>query len=361
VGSSCVVLAVKAWGLSMLSLAFALNLPPTMNPMPSYSRRDFLTTCAGAAIAAPLLASTKAAASEASTHTMSRGPIEAPGAIHVFSKPFHGMSYRETAELIAEAGFGGIDYTVRSGGHIRPERVEEDLPRAVEAARAAGLKVEMISSEIVRLDAPHARKTIECAARLGIKVYRLGSLRYDLKKSVWATLMALKPAMRELAEFNQTLGIQGAIQNHSGNFRVGAALWDLFELVRELDPRWLGCQYDIRHATVIGAQSWQVTLELLHPWIRSTDLKDFRWIQEPGKQTIENVPLGEGIVEFPQYFGRVRELQIGGPRSVHLEYPPFEHGPDVSHSEKRALFLAAMKKDADTLNRYLAAAEAKVG
>jgi L-ribulose-5-phosphate 3-epimerase len=318
----------------------------------SFSRREFLTTCATAAVAAPLVlpAQTKAKLGDTSQPSL---PVEPPGAIHVFSKPLQWLDYRETAALIAEAGFGGIDYTVRSGGHIRPEHVEEDLPRAVEAAHAAGLKVEMISTEIVNLQAPHARKTIECAARLGIKVYRLGAMRYDLKKSVLATLNALKPAMRELAAFNESQGIHGAIQNHSGNYRVGAALWDLFELVREHDPRWLGCQYDIRHATVIGAQSWPVTLELLHPWIRSTDLKDFRWIQEPGKQTIENVPLGEGIVDFPQYFTRVRELQIGGPSSVHLEYPPFEHGPDVPPAEKRALFLAAMQKDAATLNRYL--------
>lgn len=323
----------------------------------SYSRRKFIATCASAAATAPLLSSSALSAAQASSTAANSAPAEGPGTIHVFSKPFDELSFTETAELIAEAGFGGIDYTVRPGGQIRPERVEEDLPKAVEAARAAGLKVEMISTEVVRATDKHTRPVLECAAKLGIKVYRLGAIRYDLKTGVMNTLAQWKPVLRELAELNQSLGIHGAIQNHSGNLRVGASLWDLFELVRDLDPRWLGCQHDIRHATVIGAHAWPITLELLHPWIRSTDLKDFRWIQSPGKQEIENVPLGEGIVDFAQYFGRVRDLKIGGPRSVHLEYSPFEHGPKVGPAEKRALFLAAMKKDAATLNRYLSEAK----
>jgi L-ribulose-5-phosphate 3-epimerase len=323
-----------------------------------FSRRKFITTCASAAAAAPLLSpATLRSAQRTLSDDGANASMESPGAIHVFSKPFDGFSYAETAQLIAEAGFGGIDYTVRPGGQIRPERVEEDLPKAVEAARAAGLRVDMISTEIVRASDKHTQPVLECAAKLGITVYRLGAIRYDPKTGVLKTLAQWKPILRELAELNQSLGIHGAIQNHSGNLRVGASLWDLFELVRDLDPRWLGCQHDIRHATVIGAHAWPITLELLHPWIRSTDLKDFRWIQSPGKQVIENVPLGEGIVDFAQYFSRVRDLKIGGPRSVHLEYPPFEHGPNVGPVEKRALFLAAMKKDAATLNRYLAEAK----
>jgi hypothetical protein len=81
----------------------------------------------------------------------------------------------------------------------------------------------------------------------------------------------------------------GAIQNHAGT-RVGAALWDVYELVRDLDPRWIGVQYDIRHATAEGGQSWSLPLKLLAPWIKCTDAKDFKWEQSPGKAAIENVP-----------------------------------------------------------------------
>ena len=63
-----------------------------------------------------------------------------PTVIHVFSKPLYWMSYADAAAMIKAAGYGGVDYTVRvPQGHVLPEKVQEDLPRAVEAATKAGL------------------------------------------------------------------------------------------------------------------------------------------------------------------------------------------------------------------------------
>ena len=220
--------------------------------------------------------------------------------IHVFSKPMHMMSHAETAKLIAACGYGGIDYTVRKAqGHVLPEKVEEDLPRAIEAAHAVGLKVEMITTEITSVRTPHAENVIRTAAKLGVKYYRLGSFNYDLKLGVAGTLEKIKPDFAELAALNASAGIHGAIQNHAGA-RVGSAIWDLYELLRGLEPRAIGVQYDIRHATVEGGQSWPLPLKLLAPWIRCTDIKDFKWIQSPGKSVIDNVPLG-ALGELDRY------------------------------------------------------------
>jgi sugar phosphate isomerase/epimerase len=125
----------------------------------------------------------------------------------------------------------------------------------------------------------------------------------------------------------------------------------LHELLRDLDPRWLGCQYDIRHAVTAAGQSWPVTLELLHPWVRTTAWKDFRWRQSPGKQEVENVPIGEGVVDFPAYLERARGFGVGGPRSVHLEYPPFEGGPALTPAERRPLLVAGLRRDLAALKR----------
>lgn len=272
--------------------------------------------------------------------------------LHVFSKPLQWLSYDDAAALIAEAGFSGIDYSVRPGGHVVPEKVQDDLPRAVEAAKKAGLKVEMITTAITSARAPHTESILRTAAKVGVKVYRYGYLDYDVKLGVWESLQKHKTAMKELASLNQSLGIHGAMQNHAGG-RVGAAIWDTYELIRELDPRWTGVQYDIRHAVAEGGQSWPVVLRLVAPWIMCTDLKDFKWEQAPGKAKIENVPIGEGIVPFDAYFKLVNELNVAGPMSVHLEYPPFERAPAMPAAQKRPIFLAAMKKDFAALQPHL--------
>ena len=326
-----------------------------------HSRRQFLSQLALAGAALPLTQLAASAAEKAGKSEKKSKAAAAPtytttvpaGTIHVFSKPLHMFSYADTAKIIAEAGYGGIDYTVRvAQGHVLPERVTEDLPRAVEAAHKAGLKVEMITTDITSARDKHAEPVLRTAAKHGVKFYRLGNHNYDDKLGVLGSLQKWKPVFKELADLNQSLGIHGATQNHAG-VRVGSAIWDLHELLRDLDPRWIGLQYDIRHATVEGGQSWPLALKLLAPWIKCSDVKDFKWEQSPGKAAIENVPIGEGIVNFDAYFRLVRELKITGPISVHLEYPPFER-VQLSNDEKRAKFPALMKKDLAALKSAMA-------
>lgn len=277
-----------------------------------------------------------------------------PGTLHVFSKPLQWLDYAGTAAIIAEAGFGGIDYTVRPAGHVLPEKVQDDLPRAVEAAKKAGLKVEMITTAITTVQDKFTEPLLRTAAKLGVKYYRLGNFSYDTKLGIWESQQKLKPQLGELAALNRSLGLHGCIQNHAGP-RVGGPVWDLHELVRDLDPRWFGVQYDIRHAVAEGGQSWPLALRLLAPWIRCTDLKDFKWEQSPGKAAIDNVPIGQGVVNFDAYFKLVAELGLHGPRSVHFEYPPFERAPrPLSDAEKRPVLLDLMKKDLAALRAHLA-------
>lgn len=320
---------------------------------PTVTRRDFISSVAFATAAAPFasLAAEKNTAAATSAAAAPAGPTT----IHVFSKPMHTMSPAETAKLLAECGYGGIDYTVRvAQGHVLPEKVTEDLPRAIDAAHAAGLKVEMITTEITSVRDQHAETLLRTAAKFGVKYYRLGNWNYDAKLGVLGTFEKLQPALVELAAFNASLGIHGAIQNHSGT-RIGSAVWDLYHLLRDIDPRGLGVQYDIRHATTEGGQSWPLALKLIRPWIRCTDIKDFKWVQAPGKATVEGMPLGEGIVPLDAYFKLARELNLTGPMSVHLEYPPFERVTSpVTPAEQRAQFATAMKKDLAVLKGLMA-------
>lgn len=330
-----------------------MNMNPRSSSSHFVTRRDFVSMIAAAGAVAPLAGAGIARAAGPKAPAASARPAE-PTTIHVFSKPLQWLSYDETAKIIAETGFGGIDFSVREGGHVLPEKVAEDLPRAVEAARKAGLKVEMITTGITSVREPHTEAVLKAAAKMGVKYYRLGYSRYDLEAGIWPSLQQLKPQFKELAELNRSLGLHGAYQNHSGP-RLGGALWDIHELVRDLDPRWIGLQYDIRHAVVEGAQSWPITLRLLAPWIRTTDIKDFRWQQSPGSGTIENVPLGEGIVPFDAYWKLVKELGVSGPMSLHLEYPPFERDTrKLGDAQKRAEFVAGMKKDGATLKGWMA-------
>jgi hypothetical protein len=47
--------------------------------------------------------------------------------------------YDEAVDTVAKAGWPAIGWTVRGGGHVLPENVVRDLPKAVAAAKKAGV------------------------------------------------------------------------------------------------------------------------------------------------------------------------------------------------------------------------------
>ena len=271
------------------------------------TRRDFLrliTTASMAAVSSPLFAS---------------GRIH-HRKVHLFSKHLQWLDYSPMAETAAAIGFDGIDLTVRPGGHVLPENVERDLPRAVAAIRAAGLKADRITTAITDPDDPLSRRILETARSLDIGIYRLGWLKYDREIALPQQIDAYRGQMASLARLNEQLGIHGAYQNHSGT-GVGSPVWDAWLMVRDLDPRWLGIRYDVRHAKAEGIKSWELGLQLLAPSIRSLDIKDFIWAEHNGEWDVESVPLGRGAVDFPYFFALLEQWGIDADMTLHLEYP----------------------------------------
>lgn len=272
--------------------------------------------------------------------------------ITVFTKHLQWLDYDELAEVVAETGFDGLDLTVRPGGHVLPERVAEDLPRAVRAARDAGLVVPMITTAIIDARDPHTRPILRTANREGISFYRMGPLRYPNGVGVGDALERMRPLMRDLARANEQFSLHGAYQNHAG-VRVGGPVWDLHLLLQDLDPRWIGVQYDIRHATVEGGSSWPLGLKLVAPYVRTTDIKDFHWAKDGDRWVPRTVPLGEGMVDFTRYFALVKELGISGPISIHYEYPPLEGRNELPPPERRREAVALMRRDLQLLRTHL--------
>jgi len=275
--------------------------------------------------------------------------------VSVFTKHLQYLDHRALAETVAEAGFDGIDLPVRTGGHVLPERVAEDLPKVVEAARANGVAVTMITTAITSARDSHAGAILATAGRLGIRHYRLGWLPYDRAKGILGTIEGLRAPLRDLAALNESCGIRGGYQNHAGD-RIGSAVWDLFLLLKDVGSPWLGCQYDIRHAVVEGSTSWPNALRLIAPFVHTVDVKDSRWEKTEKGWQATNVPLGEGVVDLVAFFRLLGELGIAAPVSLHFEYPFPEDG---SPAGRRKAAVALMKRDRERLRAVMAEAAAR--
>jgi sugar phosphate isomerase/epimerase len=173
----------------------------------------------------------------------------------------------------------------------------------------------MITTDVVGVDDPNTRPLLETAAKLGIRMYRMGSYIYDLNRPVMDQLNAIGPALKELAALNGELGIQAVYQNHSGAERVGAAVWDIYSLIKDIPNEQISLAFDIRHATIEAGLSWPTLYNAMRPRIATVYVKDFDWVG----RSAEHVPLGKGRVDRA-FFQRLLADGFAGPISLHVEY-----------------------------------------
>ena len=314
------------------------------------SRRAFIarTTAAGLTVGVLGTASRVSAAPVA-------GRREEEPVIAVFSKHLQWLPFADVGPVIAESGFRAVDLTVRPGGHVLPERVEDDLPRAVETLRKSGLTVPLITTAITDAGDPLTRRVLATAKKVGVSHYRMGYWTFPANTDPLKALRDMKPRAAALAALNRELGIRGGYQNHVGT-RVGGSVWDLGVLLEGIEPDGLGVQYDIRHAVAEGGESWPVTLRMIAPHIDTVALKDLIWAKRAdGRWEPRSVPLGDGMVNFDAY---LRQLLARGPlppATMHFEYPPLEKdgGGDAT---RRRQTVEGMRRDLARFQQLLAAA-----
>jgi len=263
-----------------------------------------------------------------------------------FTKPFTHLSFAETADMVADVGWDGVECAVRPGKstHIAPERVEDDLPRLVEELRRRDRELTIVTTGVVRVDAA-AEKVLRTTAAVGCRRVRLGFLRYPpaAKPAEW--LAECRGPFGEIAELCRELGLQAGYQNHSGREFLGAPVWDLWDVIRDTDPAHLGACFDIGHATVEGGMAWPLHARLMADRLVAVFVKDFAWERTPGGQVAKWCPLGQGVVDR-SFFRWLKGIGFSGPISQHHEYPGLGAGPEM---------VAHFKRDLAVLREWLAA------
>ncbi|PYT60651.1 MAG: hypothetical protein DMG46_06990 [Acidobacteria bacterium] len=302
------------------------------------SRRDFLGACSAAACAVTLSLAESSGSPPGAAYT---------GTLCLFSKPLPGMDWRRLAQAAKSLGFGGIDLTVRRGGHVQPERAAEDLPKAVVAIREEGLDVPMITTELTSADDPAARVIFSTAAKLSIPFFKPGYYQYKMV-NVRRELEEAAGQFRGLVTLSKQYGIQAGYHNHEEY--IGAQVWDMASVIDALDPKWAGFYFDARHAVAEGGVGgWKIATNLVMPRLKMVAAKDFRWEKAETGWAARNCPLGEGMVDWKYFVNALAAGGFQGPISLHLEY-------DVAgktSAAKEENILAALRRDLQFLKTRL--------
>jgi sugar phosphate isomerase/epimerase len=277
----------------------------------------------------------------------------------IFSKHLQFLEGEELAKAAAEIGFDGIDLTVRKGGHVAPDRVKQDLPPLVALLHHHGLETPMVTTDIVDADTPFAEDILKTIADLGIRNYRSAGFQYTAAEPYPAQLESFKARIAKLAALNARYHVGSMYHTHSGLNLVGASIWDLYIIFKDFDPRTIGVNYDVGHATVEGGfGGWINSFRITGPHLRGIAVKDFVWSKNAKSDwTAAWRPLGEGMVRFPQFFSMVKEAHFDGPVQLHFEYPlGGADGGKKTLTIPREQVFAAMRRDLTTLRGHMAAA-----
>ncbi|MBN2413230.1 TIM barrel protein [candidate division KSB1 bacterium] len=300
------------------------------------TRRDFIKQ---SALAGAVLASGGVSISGTETVKIKLG---------VFSKHLQWLNYSDTSDAVAEIGWDGIECPVRPGGHVLPERVEEDLPKMLEALRKNNLDILMATTKFLDVDEPHIKTVLKTLAKLNIKTYRISGWKYKENMSVPDRLTEVREQLEKIVDINRELGLFAAFQNHSGT-GIGAPMWDIYEMIKDLDTGYIGSAFDIGHATVEGGYAWPIHAKLMLPFTKIVIVKDFKWGQDnQGKWQVLWCPLGQGMVNT-DFIKMLKETDYKGPIIQHFEY-------DVegkTEQDKQKNLIKAMKKDCKTLKTML--------
>jgi len=295
------------------------------------TRRELLELAGAAAFAS--IANTSSAAAAAAG-----GPR-----FCFFSKHLSDLSVGDLAAAVIDMGYDAIDLTVRPGGHVLPEKVTDDLPRALDTIRTKGTSVAMITTGLVSPTEPTARPILQAAAKAGIKLIKPGYWKYALK-DVRGEIASMAKDVAGLAALAKEYGVELGVHNHTGY--IGASIWDLAPHMDTLDARAVGYYFDPRHAVVEGGGvGWKTATLLVAPRLKMIAVKDFYWEKDPKGNAsawkIKSCPIGEGMVDWPWFASAMVAAKFSGPISQHFEYDI----PGDSKAEVAKNTIAAGKRD----------------
>jgi hypothetical protein len=259
-------------------------------------RRRFLQQSLGAAMAGPWLGDRVAAQQPPPAaplpvpQPLAAVPIARRLVLDVHTRSLQWLrTANEIADAASEIVVGGVCPAVMPyPGHIDPARVGQELPAFVRQVRSHGLRVTQITGPAISdVSGTQAEAIIGAAAQAGCTHYSLGGFLYDLTKPLAPQLDAIKARVERFVRLNQKHHITLVYDTVPGAASVGGNVLDLWTVLKDFDPTYVGFRWDTGHMALHGDGMWETLLRLAGPYVAALAWRDRGWVQDLGL-------LGEG-------------------------------------------------------------------
>src|SRR5215831_17396856 len=241
-------------------------------------------------------------------------------AVCLFSQQLIKIEYEAMGMILRDLGFDGCDLAVIPGGHVPPEKAGSDLMRAIESVAGVGLEVPQLTTAMTNGADPSGRMVLSIAGFMGIPIFRPGYWHYGNAPDIEGRQLEVQREMMGLASIARAYNVAMAVHNMSGD-NVGASLFELSSMIRGVDPRWVGYNFDPGYATeTAGPQGAIMALRLVLPRLKAVTVKDFTWSKDGGGWKATPCPLGEGMVDWKAFFAGLAKIRYTGPITIEMKY-----------------------------------------
>ena len=308
-------------------------------------------------------------------------PTAVPGGkplLTMYSISLQWADYDEAADTAAKAGWPAIGWTARQGGHVLPENVARDLPKAVVAAKKAGLQVPIIITPVRDADYQYAEAYLDTMSKLGLRYYQAPPLgQYDYTKDLPPQVDVWKSKIEALSKLNEKYGTTAVYHVEGGAGNIGGGVWDLWLAIKDFDTKYIGMDFDLGHATFKGGPEMWESIRFTHGNVLSIASKDIRWAkktdvaQGPRRSdpsgdwpwTAEYVVPGTGMVNFKMAFEYMKATGFAGSFLHYSEYfvnvpgvaePVSLLRPMVPTAVPKDLYIASIRRDHEFFTKLMA-------
>jgi sugar phosphate isomerase/epimerase len=263
-----------------------------------------------------------------------------------FSKLFKELSINRLVESMHDIGAQGIDLCVRDGYPVNPSNVRNELTKAAERIRKAGLEIPLVSAS-TNLTNPNDRTAEPLFAACHdahVPNIKLGYWKFS-GRGYWKDVDAARKELEGFEKLGSRFGVRACLHTHSGTY-LGLNAASLMDLARGFNPSHVGAYLDPGHLALCGEPP-AMAVDITGDYLCMVAIKDCLWIlgKDGAPRKSHFLPLGQGMVEWADVLRALKARNYPGPLSFHSEYEDLSTAQILDQTRKDLRFMRKLETE----------------
>ncbi|MHB9031542.1 MAG: sugar phosphate isomerase/epimerase family protein [Anaerolineae bacterium] len=249
----------------------------------------------------------------------------------VFTVMMPEYTAQETAKLLGELGYDGVEWRVATPGYdpSKPTNywsnnrctvdiagIDKQAASLAALAREAKLETCALGTYMGIHNLDEVERAMRAAAEMGCPRLRVSPPGFNTEKGYFRLFGESITAYVEVQKLAKQYGVQACLEIHMGNICSSPSL--AYLLVRHFDPRYIGVILDPGNMVYEGYEDWPMGIELLGPYLAHVHLKNSQWVVRGKRVTgealwkTEAAATDQGVIDMRRFMDSLRTAGYTG-------------------------------------------------